>query len=495
MKRTAQQYLYRICLIASLSFALLLPDTINGQMHDNNWIFGYTPQSGNANGTLMHFENGYPEFNQQNIQQDYKLYCIICSDSTGNLLFHTDGRQIRNRLHQVMEGGEMINPGQMWVQFPDGYPSATSGICIPAPGLPNHYYLIHTTLKDGDDLSVLCPELLYSLIDMNANSGLGKVVLANQVLTTGDLPNPRVVKHANGRDWWLLVGDIISKKYLVYLIGPNGIQLSHVQEIASPSVNSGNPTFSGNGCYYVNNYSPQGLWIFDFDRCSGTLSMPRFLPYQQPVFWTSTCVFSSDERFLYVSNYLVSYQLDMNTIDSETIVLDTIARSDRGFSPDPPYYTHFQFPELGPDGRIYYSTSSLNNSNAFHVINRPNLPLFAADFEQRGLILPVLKDDTRTYFPNYRLGRLLGSACDTLPFAGAVEERFDHRWIEEKPTNPYPDTVKVLKLPAHFHLPERKSEAPPVEFFDPLDLRDVTRQAIERSRKTQSEKKSEKENK
>jgi hypothetical protein len=44
-------------------------------------------------------------------------YCILCSDSTGNLLFHTDGRQLRNRLHQVMEGGDVINPGQMWVVF------------------------------------------------------------------------------------------------------------------------------------------------------------------------------------------------------------------------------------------------------------------------------------------------------------------------------------------------------------------------------------------
>jgi hypothetical protein len=40
-------------------------------MHDNNWIFGYTFGAGNTDGTLLHFENGYPEFKLENVQQDY----------------------------------------------------------------------------------------------------------------------------------------------------------------------------------------------------------------------------------------------------------------------------------------------------------------------------------------------------------------------------------------------------------------------------------------
>lgn len=197
-----------------LSLLLFLSAT-HAQMHDNNWIFGYNYDSpSNNNGTLLHFEHGYPEFTVENVKHDFGLYCILCSDSTGNLLFHTNGRQIRNRLHNIMEGGDTINPGPIWVDYPNDYPSPTSGLSIPAPGLTNHYYIVHASSDYNPD--ILSPFLYYSLIDMNANAGLGKVVAKNVVLAEGDLPSPVAIKHGNGRDWWLIVGNHVSKTYLIF---------------------------------------------------------------------------------------------------------------------------------------------------------------------------------------------------------------------------------------------------------------------------------------
>jgi hypothetical protein len=44
------------------------------------------------------------------------------------------------------------------------------------------------------------------------------VIEKNKVIATGDLPSPVIVKHGNGRDWWLIVGDMISQNYFIYLI-------------------------------------------------------------------------------------------------------------------------------------------------------------------------------------------------------------------------------------------------------------------------------------
>ena len=212
-------------------------------------------------------------------------------------------------------------------------------------------------MKDGANINILCPELLYSVIDMKENSGLGKLIEKNKVIGVGDLPSPVAIKHGNGRDWWLIVGDMLSQTYLIYLINPEGINLWHQQTIAPPSLtNYGYAKASQDGSLFVSNDDSTGLWIFDFDRCSGLLSHPRVLPYQPPVFWTSTIAFSSDGRFIYPGTHLFVYQLDIQTIDNSYMAFDTISRYEYGASPSHPYYTHFMSPELAPNGKIYFPT-------------------------------------------------------------------------------------------------------------------------------------------
>jgi hypothetical protein len=451
----------------------------SAQMHDNNWIFGFNYDStSNNNGTLLHFEHGYPEFTLENVKHDFGLYCIICSDSTGNLLFHTNGRQIRNHLHNIMEGGDTINPGPIWSDYPNDYPSLGSGLSIPAPGLKNHYYLIHTS--NSYDFSVPYPILYYSLIDMNQNGGLGKVISKNNILAEGDIYSPVIIKHGNGRDWWLIAGDMISQKYFTFLIDPGGIHMLQQQSIAPQSLTHyGLAKASPDGSIFVSNDDSTGLWIFDFDRCSGILSHPRVLPYQPPVFWTATNAFSPDGRFFYAGTHLVVYQLDLQTIDSTYITFDTIGRYEYGASPAPPYYTHFLLPELAPDDKIYYTT--FNYSKAFHVINRPNLPLLANDMAQRGLILPRHNDLTRCYFPNYRLGKWTGSPCDTLGFTSPPGSGFkDVAWPGGQRIES-PEEIKVLKLPPGFYIPASDGQPYPQD-YNPLNMKTLMLKEQERRR-------------
>lgn len=456
-------------------FAILLlaPFLLYAQKHDNNWIFGTSSNPyNNPNGVLMHFEQGYPTFSLENIRQYYGLYCAICSDSSGNLLFHTNGRAIRNKVHQIMENGNVINPGTIWEQYLFGYPSLTGGFAIPAPGYSNRYYLIHTSANNDNEPFPAFPVLYSSTIDMNANGGLGKVISKNDTLAVGDIPSPVAIKHGNGRDWWIIVGDYQNDKYQTYLVDPSGIHFVFDQIItpAAFSSTSGYHSASPDGRFFVNNDDVSGLWIYDFDRCSGLLSHPRLLPYQPPVFWTSTNVFSPDTRFLYVGTHLVVYQLDMETIDEPVIAFDTIARYEYGASPSPPYYTHFMAPELAPDAKIYYTT--FNETNAYHVLNRPKSPLLAADFSQRGLTIPKRRDGTRCYFPSYRLGRSLNAPCDTLPYAGTQEEYFTHVPYKSAKTTRSVEEIQILHLPPTFHLPNHVPDSPPENPLSPVRMQE-----------------------
>jgi hypothetical protein len=451
------------------------------QAHNNHSVYGYS-ESGNPydvpNGYLMDFTNGYPRFIVQNIRQEYNGYCALCSDSIGNLLFHTNGRAIRNRLHQIMENGDEINPGEIWWAVPNGYPSVTGGFVLPAPAKNNHYFLIHTSLEN-DLLFPYFPLVYYSLIDMNQNNGLGKVIEKNVKIAEGELPSPVAIKHGNGRDWWLIIGDYISKSYKTYLVDPNGIQHVTDQPItpdAFTSPGGGYHLASPDGRFFVNNDTYTGLWMYDFDRCSGTLSNPRLLPYQPPTFYTSTNAFSADSRFLYLGTDILVYQLDMQTIGNSEVTMDTIARYDGGANPSPPWFTFFLLPELASNDKIYYQT--LNTTRVFHTIHAPQLPLLASDYTQRSLVAPHYKGLTRCYFPSYRLGRELDAPCDTLPFSGSAEDRFQHfPWQPKERSNS--EEITILKLPAHFKIPPQPL-GPLPEDFNPLSPLNLTRRAMQR---------------
>ena len=67
--------------------------------------------------------------------------------------------------------------------------------------------------------------------------------------------------------------------------------------------------------------------------------------------------------------------------------------------------------QLGPDGKIYIATTSTNPF--WHVIHDPD----NGDnprFEERAIMLPTFNNGTMANHPNYRLGPIDGSSCDTL---------------------------------------------------------------------------------
>jgi hypothetical protein len=93
-----------------------------------------------------------------------------------------------------------------------------------------------------------------------------------------------------------------------------------------------------------------------------------------------------------------------------------IAHWDSTYSPFPPYATVFDIAQLAPNGKIYIGTG--NTTLRMHVINNPDEPGLACNLVQHGITTPTYYWNSLPNHPNYFLGALAGSPCDTLSVGG-----------------------------------------------------------------------------
>jgi hypothetical protein len=118
-------------------------------------------------------------------------------------------------------------------------------------------------------------------------------------------------QHNNGRDWWIIVSERASNRYNKFLLTPTGVLGPFYQEIGTPwleIVFQGQSCFSPDGTKYVKYHFKSGLYIYNFDRCTGEMSNPLYALYASP-YDTIDCncnasgvAISPNSRFLYVSN-------------------------------------------------------------------------------------------------------------------------------------------------------------------------------------------------
>jgi hypothetical protein len=108
-----------------------------------------------------------------------------------------------------------------------------------------------------------------------------------------------------------------------------------------------------------------------------------------------------------LSDYNYLYQIDLESADLNAS--KQLVATYQG--PDELFMPRFDFIEHGPDGRLYVFPPGY--TKFISIINRPNLRGVACDFRQAAIELPNPYGNAQN-FPNFRLGPLDGSACDTL---------------------------------------------------------------------------------
>jgi len=406
-----------ICLFFLLS--------LSAQKYDNIWLFGYNASVPNApgyGGSVIDFFLTPPDIYFEAREMALRFTNGSICDTAGNLLFYSNGIYIANAVHEPMENGLGINPGEVADNYPDGYVLVQGVMGLPMPGNNEQYYLIHTNveLPEGD-LSIYTSKLYYSKIDMTLAQGLGAVIEKNIIIVEDILEIGKVTlsKHANGRDWWLLMRRYDSNEYHTILVTPSGFLHQGIQVIGDsiPSPGLGQAVFSPDGTKFASLHLVSGfpdidedyIDIYDFNRCTGLLSNHKQITYLDSASSGGVAI-SPNSRFLYVSSFRYVYQYDLWASDIEASK-DTVAIWD-GFFVPPVFATTFFLAQLAPDGKIYISA---NNSVPYlHVINNPDLPGDSCDVCQHCIELPTWNAFSMPNFPNYRLGALEGSPCDTL---------------------------------------------------------------------------------
>ena len=353
---------------------------------------------------------------------DTRGSCASIANENGKLLFYAETRAtisgnttlVFDTTHQVMQNGNNI-VGRGWYQ---------ELVIVPNPANDSTYYLfsIGVTSIYG---------LYYSIIDMRLNNGLGAVTVKNvQLQSFEQVDCLNAVKHGNGRDWWVLfrkAGSLSNgnNDWYSYLITPVSVQNFSIQSIGSL-----NKTNSG----YTNLIGL--VELYDFDRCSGLLSNPVTIePEALPsVPYTWSCEFSPDASKLYVSTadqptWLFQYDLNASNITLSKDTLWTISSPQYAggglkLAPDNKiylasiYYNGVQFPYPYQD--TVYNMYNMNLS----VINQPDSLGIACDFQPYSFYL----GGKRTYLglpnnPDYELGALTGSICDTLTSVKEITEQ------------------------------------------------------------------------
>jgi hypothetical protein len=244
-----------------LIFALISLNT-TAQKKDRIWLFA--DQAGiDFNDSLN------PVSITSNITNPCLTSFASISNDQGNLLFYTGGIDLSHTSMQIFDktGNVMQNGNSL-----KGYPSVCQGsMIIPFPLDTNKYYVF---IADRD--GILGNKIYYSIVDLSQNNGLGSVISRDNILLN-DHVNEKLnaVKHANGRDWWIIVQSTnIDSLFHKFLITPTNVLGSYDQTIGSgDNLNKyhGQMIFSKNGNKLGLVSSNSTVDIFDFDRCTGEL--------------------------------------------------------------------------------------------------------------------------------------------------------------------------------------------------------------------------------
>jgi hypothetical protein len=397
-------------------FIIFVSHTSFSQKRNNIWMLG--GQFGINCG--IDFSNGSADtFSLNRDMQFYISNSSIC-DTGGQLLFYTNGNYVANRNHDFMWNTGGFNPGDATDEtYPYGLGLEQGTLIIPNPGDRNQYYIFHESgdwvIHNGQPWEFPL-NLSYSLVDMTLDGGLGGITNEKNIhVITESLTLGRITacKHANGRDWWVIVHEYWTDFYYKLLVTPGGIQGPYTQQIGFVHDQydpGGQGAFSPDGTKYVYLSYDITMDVMDFDRCTGNFSNAETISIQDSSYATVGCAFSPNSRYLYVSNNKRVYQFDTwaGNIDSTK---STVATYD-GYTIGGAIHTTFFMMQLAPDNKIYMST--WEGSDVLHVINDPDQAGLACNLVQHQLHLPSFNALGLPNAPNYDLGPMLGSVCDSL---------------------------------------------------------------------------------
>ncbi len=351
-----------------LVISILSVLTSYAQNQGNIWYFG--------NHAGLDFNN-IPPSALLNGQTDFPLPnqwnegCSSISDSSGSLLFYTNGEKIWNRQQQIMLNGNNLMGNSS---------STESSIIVPQPNSQQYFYVITTDASENNFQN----GLRYSIVNMCLDNANGDVLPTFKNILLVDLVAEKLVciRHSNENDYWIITHKLNSDAFYALRLTSTGIidtVISHTGT-ADPQGWGGQMIASPNGqkiAYAIPNPQSSGkTLLLDFDASTGIVSNEQTLSTGGREWGAS---FSSDNSKLYFSTagFGELFQYDLNAGNLDAIIGSKTYLIQNG----PDSWRHHQ---LGPDGKIYISRTG---KSYLSIIEQPNTPGVGCNYVDSAIYL------------------------------------------------------------------------------------------------------------
>ena len=383
--------------------------------HAMNWVFG------EPFARKVHFKDAIPYSTPYTQPGHFSGGASCISDTNGNLRLVCDGYRLWDSVGNSIEGGDTITPKAICDYYFGGSLYAQSSIILPMG--EDIFWVLCATVSDSvfnskwpvsfsDEFDMLT----YTVVDMKANGGFGKVLKkAVPIETHGRFSRTQMMacRHADGKSWWLLKQGKDTNRIYKYVLTPDSVYNYGSQLFGAPySQNAdvrGQSAFDAQGKRYASVViNCNQVFMADFDRCNGQLTNPRLLniPIHPkapsipiPDTLTTGVCFSPNDSFLYVVKEFNLYQFDLFDPDTNTAWYH-VANMDTTYS----QFQMWQTIYMAPNQKLYLGNWN-GGSNAFSSIENPNLKGAACQFCPKCLRFPQIGASGIPCMPNYALGK------------------------------------------------------------------------------------------
>ncbi len=348
-----------------LFFVLTL--SINAQLQNANWFFG--------NGAGLNFNDGtQPVTAFTNDLMSSQGGSATVSDTSGNLLFYTDGFNVWNKDHLIMKDGkDLLGSGNV----------SQSVIIVPNPAVLDEYYIF-----TNQAFEINSQGLSHSLVSISGSAGLGEVdkLSRNTQLLQYSSEKLTAIFNPNDNTYWIISfgpgnDQNHSDTFYTFKLDEYGISL-HCQSthefLPEDFVHTGGQmkiSLDGTTLAMVHNtvdekgpsQGVENVFSFDFKMSTGEIHSKKSYTIDNALYCYGL-EFSSDSDKLLVSS---THRLSDGA--SESFIHQICYRNGEplyipqqiiGFSEEPIYSL-----QMGIDGNIY-GTSFLSTS--LHCLGNPN---------------------------------------------------------------------------------------------------------------------------
>lgn len=338
-----------------IALLLLANSLIYSQNELNQWRFGRN--------CGLDFNSGNPVPVSGSAMNTMEGVSSI-ADASGNLLFYTDGVNVWNKNNLIMPNGTGLL----------GHASSSqSSVIVQRPLSTRYYYIFTVSFQNANN------GVRYSVVDMNANGGLGDVITKNVLLHDKTSEKICIVRHCNNIDFWVVTRDV-GRSFRTWLVTNSSISPPVISNISAYTVIDDITTAQSSsklGQLKANLQGNRlGVCYYDpinvvttavFNNSTGVVSNETTLSTGAVKTKPYGCEFSPNGSVFYVGynsgQAIHQYNLCVSTPSISRIILATTAV---GF-----FTGSFQ---LASNGKIYFCRQdAVGTLSTLSVINNPDI--------------------------------------------------------------------------------------------------------------------------